>query len=477
MKYSQVSFVVFFIVGLSSGACKKQLDVYPTTSVVDGNAITDQQSAQAVLNGVYYRFADAGLDEFNTPTAFWADINELIPSGMGGSLFFFAFPSAFYSTQIDTSNQFIEDSIWNYGYALVNAANGFIKNVAPVANILAPVKQQMLAEAKFLRAFGNSELLLYYGQYNDPSSKYGIILRDTIVTSSNINLPRSGVAAAYSSILSDLDSAINGLPILNATICNANASDAKLLKARVLMNRGAMGDYAQVVSLTNDIIANGPFALEDSLKDIFLNKGFSSKEVMLGIQPYPNQTVKYLDYLSYANYLGSDALVSLLANDARNQWVYKYAYNDVLSDSVNLLTKYYSGDPTNTTQTSLSEYCYAFRLSEAYLLEAEAITLSTGDLASAKQLLTTVMSHAGAGTQEMTAVANAATPTELQFEIVKENMRNFAYENGVDWFALRRLPFASIQLLNPNITDPHKLILPIPTAELYYNNVIQNPGY
>ena len=65
----------------------------------------------------------------------------------------------------------------------------------------------------------------------------------------------------------------------------------------------------------------------------------------------------------------------------------------------------------------------------------------------------------------------------MQLEIVKENMRNFAYENGVDWYALRRLPFATIQSLNPNITAATQLIFPIPTSELTYNNVIQNPGY
>jgi hypothetical protein len=168
--------------------------------------------------------------------------------------------------------------------------------------------------------------------------------------------------------------------------------------------------------------------------------------------------------------------VNLLANDARNQWVYK-PVNLPFYDSIDELTKYYSGDPVNVVETSLSGYCYAFRLSEAYLLEAEAITLSGGNLSTAKGLLTTVMSHAGAGAQEMAAVANAATPTELQLEIVKENMRNFTCENGVDWFALRRLPFTAIQSINPNIPDPTRLILPIPSSELDQNNVIQNPGY
>jgi hypothetical protein len=111
-----------------------------------------------------------------------------------------------------------------------------------------------------------------------PSSKYGIIIRDAFTMVADLDLPRSDVATAYSSILSDLDAAIQGLPALNTAIYYANASAAKLLKARVLMNRGMSGDYAQVISLTSDLITNGPFVLEDSLKDIFLTKGLTAEK-------------------------------------------------------------------------------------------------------------------------------------------------------------------------------------------------------
>ena len=474
MKNNNISLLIFLMIALSSGACKKQLNVYPTTSEVDGNLITDQASAKSVLNGVYFEFAN-GSTFNNSPVTNWCLVNETTPSDLAGSLINNYYVDYFY-THTFTPTTTTLDYLWVYGYTLVNAANGFIKNAAPVTAIPAAAKQQMMAEAAFLRAFGNSELLLYYGQYNDPSSPYGIILRDTFVTPTTINLPRSGVAAAYTSILADLNTAIDGLPVLNSAIYYANAWDAKLLEARVLMNRAAPGDYAQVITLTNDIITNGPFVLEDSLKDIFLTKGFSSQEVMLGIQPFPNEITKFNEYQFAAYYSVTDSLISLLANDARNQWVYK-TVNLPYAGPVNEVTKYYSGDPVNVVQTPLSSYCYAFRLSEAYLLEAEAITLSSGSLTTAKTLLTTVMSHAGAGAQEMAAVANAITPAALQLEIVKEDLRNFACENGVDWFALRRLPFPTIQSIDPNITDPTTLILPIPSSELDQNNVIQNPGY
>jgi hypothetical protein len=467
MKFSIYLVFIFF---LSAAACKK-LHVYPANVNADGNLIVDQQTAQTVLNGVYYRFANADSDDYQNPITKWTDIYELFPSEMAGSAFstYGYSGDSTYDFTFSPANYAI-DPKWIYGYNLVNAANGFIKNAVPATNLAAAVKQQMLAEARFLRAFGNAGLLLSFGQYGDPSSKYGIILRDTFVTVDNLTPPRSGVAAVYTSILADLDAAIQGLPVLNSAIYYANASVAKLLKARVLMNRGTAGDYAQVIALTNDIIINGPFLLEDSTKDLFQTNGFSSREVMLGIQPYPTES-----YKQYTQSIPTDSLLSLFANDARTQWMFR---SDTSYIIITLIAKYPLGDLNNPAPVPLAGNCYAFRLSEAYLLEAEAIALSGGDLGMAKNLLVTVMSHAGAGPQELAAAADASTPAALQLEIVKEDLRNFVCENGVDWLALRRLPFATMQQLNPYIKDASRLILPIPSAEITLNpNIIQNPGY
>lgn len=458
--------------GLLLGAwgCRKQLNVFPTTAIADGNLITDQVSAQLVVNGVYYKFAAAS----SSASTSWYVGNEIYPSQLAGTVQPLGGGGSFF-THIIAPGDGGTAGLWNYDYGLVEAANGCIANITPVTVLTDRVKQQMLAEARFLRAFGNSQLLLYFGQYNDPTSPYGIILREKPSNAAEITLSRTGVAAAYTSILADLDAAIGGLPVLNSAIYYANASTARLLKARVLMNRGATGDYAQVISLTKEIIGGGPFVLEDSVKDIFLTKGFNSKEVMFGVQPFSGESGKYSAYVGTRNNITA-SLPDLLADDARNQWEYKIVASSSTVKDYRLM-KYYSGDPVNVKQTTLSIYCYAFRLSEAYLLEAEAIAMSGGDLASAKALLKMVMSHAGAGSTELAAVDNAATASDLQLEIVKENLRNFAYENGVDWYALRRLPFATLQKLNPRIKNPSQLLLPIPTSELTYNKVIQNPGY
>jgi hypothetical protein len=241
-----------------------------------------------------------------------------------------------------------------------------------------------------------------------------------------------------------------------------------------LINRGATGDYAEVVSLANDVISNGPFALEPNLKDLFWTKGLSSTEVILGVQPYPTQVYKFYSYQFYANYFASDSMISLFNGDPRQSWVYQNvaaAYGPYEE-----LTKYYPGSITTIAPVAVAENSYALRLTEAYLLEAEALTLSGGSLAQAKTLLETVLSHAGI--TDFTAVDAQTTPAGLQLLIVQEEMKNFVGEAGQDWYAVRRLPFTTVQSMIPTLGSVDQLILPIPQPEMTANGkMVQNPNY
>jgi hypothetical protein len=458
-------------------SCGKQLNVFPTTSEVDGNVITDLQGAKTTLNGVYYLFADAGVDYNNNPSILWCDLNETIPSELSGLM---TYP---YGGSVFANHSYIATTsgvgnIWNYGYKIVNAANGFLKNIATATNIPASDKQSMIAEAKFLRAYANAELLFFYGQYDDITSDYGIILRKDFITTENVTLPRNTVKESYDFILSDVDSAIAGLPNLNSKNYYANVWTAKLLKARVLMERASNGDYTQAQSLCADIITNGPFALENSTKDIFLSKGLSSSEVILGIKPFSNDIYKFNEYLDYYQAVGSDSLVSLLSGDPRSQWIYQTIPNPYFGTPMHVFKKYYPGMVDHPSPTDNSSVSYAMRLSEAYLLEAEAITDGGGNIDDAKALLKTVMSHAGITDFSQVDAANSAA--ELKLLIVKEDMKNFVGEAGQDWLAVRRLPFTTLQQLLPTITKKTQLILPIPQEEMTRNidlKGMQNPGY
>jgi hypothetical protein len=463
------------LLGLS---CKKQLDVFPTTQEVDGNVIVDAKSAFSVLNGVYYRFADGGTDNNSVPSVLWVDPKEGYGSELSG-LFTYPYGGSDLASYTYKAPSYEPQSMWSYGYKLVNAANGFLENVAPVASIPDSTKNEMVAEAKFLRAYANTYLLLNFGQYTDTTSGYGIILRSAFVTPTNIDLPRTNVGVVYDSILADLNSAIPNLPSVNTSAAYTNVWAAKLLEARLLINRGTASDLSQVVSLCGSIIQNGPFTLEPNVEDIFRTKGLSSNEVILGVQPFtsPMQTYKFQEYLYYNQYTLTDSAVSLFNNDPRRPWMYYMGnFTGYGFGYQGVITKYYPGDTTNPTPASITENSYAFRLTEAYLLEAEALAAQGGDLSQAKSLLITVLGHAGF--TDFSAV-NAVTSAEaLREMVIWEEVKNFMGEDEQDWLAIRRLPFPVLQAWAPGIISQDLLIMPIPLTETNGNgNIQQNPGY
>ena len=227
----RTQYKIYLAAGLISlmSACKKELNVYPTTSEVEGNVIVDTKSAQALLTGVYYRFADGGVDVNGVPSTNWDNLLEIYPSEFCNTLNGTGQDDGIYTLRFDPTSAPASD-LWNYGYNLVNAANEFLGNIQSSGKVPDATKKQMIAEAKFLRAFGDTQLLLYFGQYNDPTSKYGIILRTESVTSHNLTMPRASVADTYTAVLSDLNAAITDLPEQNTANYYANKAAAELLE-------------------------------------------------------------------------------------------------------------------------------------------------------------------------------------------------------------------------------------------------------
>jgi hypothetical protein len=195
---------------------------------------------------------------------------------------------------------------------------------------------------------------------------------------------------------------------------------------------------------------------------------------MLGIQPQANQELYYYNVSgtfigASAFYIATPALYNLLKNDPRLNWVV-----GPVKETNYYFIKYIQ--PTKES-TVISETAYAFRLSEVYLMQAEAIARSGGNLSTAKTILQTVMSKAGV--TNFTAVNSAVTPADVQVQIYYEFARNFVGEDGIEWMALLRLPFATVQQIRPTIKDKIQYILPVPDGEFQNNPNFgeQNPGY
>lgn len=461
-----IIYILSFLSIMSQMSCDDQLSALPTQSKVVGNVIVDQKSAEVALNGVYYRFAQGG-DDRNTPSILWGYTQEITPAYLSGYI------TRTYGGSLDENAKIqatdgSANGIWNYCYTLINAANGVITQMEPLpaSMFVNERKAEIIAEAKLMRAFGHYNLLRYFTQFYDTKSEYGALLRDEFITTNNIAKKRSNVEATYTLILEDLEEAIKNAPLENKNIYG-NQWIAKALKARVLIMRGETTDHEEVISLTTDIIEHGPYELEEHVRDIFQTKGLTSKEVMLGIQPLANQVKRHDTYLynNRAEYKATPLFLELLKDDPREEWIIGKLN---AKDTIYAITKYV-GDKI--------EECYAMRLTEMYLLKAEAMVRSGKDIDEAKELLKTIMGHAGI--TDFTKLDAITDRDELLFEIYKETVKNLMFEDGIEWSALIRFPIETILKVKPAIREKNYIILPIPADEFEKNPTIgdQNPGY
>lgn len=457
-------YTLFFLMAGFQMSCKKELNALPSQSKVEGNVVVDQKSAEVALNGAYLRFAEGG-DDRGTPSILWAGNHEINATYLAGYVTYPYGGSPFDENSLITADNYSALSMWTAAYNLINAANGVIEQVSALADnkFAGNRKAEILAEAQLLRAYGHQNLLRYFAQFYDVNSNYGVLLRKAFVTTNNISQKRSTVKESYDFILSDLDNAIANAPAASVNYYT-NKWIAKGLKARVLMIRGGAADYASVISLSQDIIQNSPYVLETNVRDIFSTKGLDSKEVMFGLVPKPNQVSKndVYFYNGEASYLTTPSLKTLLANDPRSTWMIGTI------GTAEGITKY-SGTKV--------EYSYPMRLTEMYLLQAEAIVRSGGNLGTARTLLKTVMQHAGI--TDFSAADNATTPDAMLVQIYNETAKNLSFEDGQEWSALLRMPLSFVLQVKAAIKDKNHFILPIPTVEFNKNPAIgeQNPAY
>lgn len=468
-------FLATTVFGLYS--CNKELDALPKGSRIDKIAVFDQASAQQVLNGAYYAFANAA-NVRGTEMTRWGT-NQQEPATTAGYLG----DGSFGASPLEDNRMDRALGYWNESYVLISATNSTIKGVEELADskFVMKKKSEILGEARFLRAYGHFKLLSYYGQWYDIASPLGVLIRDEPSTLGNISKARGSVKESYDFILSDLDYAIANAPETNDKFY-ATKWAAMVLKMRVLMCRGAASDYATIISLANAVMA-GPYKLEGNPKDIFYSKGLSSEEVILGVQPQANQQTFYAaKSLAYASgrVIAKPKLKNLFANDPRKDWMVGNASTKVPNVEMYYFTKYIKQDGT---PSQLSEVDYAIRLVEVHLLKAEAIVRSNGNIQDAKDIIHAIQSKSGItatiNTAPYLAIQNAPNNAALLVEIYKETVKNLVAEDGMEWLALLRLPLVTITGMQPTLKTQNQFILAVPVSEFRLNPSFgeQNPGY
>ncbi|UXP32681.1 RagB/SusD family nutrient uptake outer membrane protein [Reichenbachiella agarivorans] len=164
-----------------------------------------------------------------------------------------------------TGNSYF-NSKWVALYAGVNRANAVISLANSITDVDLTTK---IAEAKFLRAHYNFELTRLYGN---------VAYIDEVNAIENPDQPNDG--PLWAEVETDFQFAIDNLPEDNG-VARANSWTAKSYMAKALVYQQK---WAEAEAIFNDVIDNGPYALNAEFNDNFNAAGKNSAEAIFSIQ-------------------------------------------------------------------------------------------------------------------------------------------------------------------------------------------------
>lgn len=467
MKQLIIPIILFSLLGLAG--CENMFEKeVPPHNLTDGNLITNESTAEPVLNGIYSYLQYSGT----------FDVLYILDDEYRLNLYESGYRPDFEEEQLLTGNYRVEDSYvlnaWQDAYQLINAANNFISIVEELPESAFGENRQteMLAEAKFLRAFAYSYLLKHYGYFWDINSEYGVILRLEPSAMSNNNMARSSVEACYTQILDDYQYAIDYGPDFYSRY-RACATTAKAFKAGMLMNRGAEGDYEEAIRLADEVIGSSEFSMATTYAEIF-SSGYDCPELMFTRHvsdeiSIGDNVARTSTYLGEGRYQPSDLYYDFLPeSDTRRATSLDSIIVRETDDEKTLVYKKHLKADNNSPM-------YYMRLAQMHLIKAEAMAYLNEPTADIIEELNVLRRRSG--NTELQA-EDYPTQESLLDEIFAESVREISNENGtLFYFAVRykKGSIRKLEELNSNYTssNENQLCFPIPQSELEHNTLIE----
>ncbi len=483
-----------FLITMYSCDLTESIDDYePLYSLESENSIIDEETSELAINGVYSIYRSNPIDitiinllsPFANPPAYslsneeyvgWLNMNPIVSGQMS---------TDFYSSH----------------YKAINNCNWIIEKVTGLSDnafMTDNRKDEIVGEAKILRAMSHFYLLRLYGQFYDVDSKYGIDIRLTPVKNASA-YARKTVLESYEAIIKDLDEAILLAPELRVNKAYVNKMFAKGLKAKVLLYKG---DYSEAAKISKSIIDNTDniFALESNFKDIFYPKGstsiFNKPEVLFGFAGISGgQNSLYLNYI-FGNYginLNQTYMNEVGLSVNINGQSISYAGNritDIFPSNMQGSYKIDKYDLYSTGSTETYSMWYQMRMSEVYLIHAEAEARSKNNVTSeALNALNAVRTRGGAtstGEDGFEVYPEDILLDQFLTAVRYEKLVELTFEAGENWFDLVRYDYIDgfengfkISDLKVTATNSDKFILPIPLSSIEAGGGIveQNPSY
>jgi hypothetical protein len=190
------------------------------------------------------------------------------------------------------------NALWLGYYTLINRSNNTINEVNTNTQIVAAdqIKQQTIAEARFLRAYAYFNLVRFFGR---------VPLIDKLFTdpAQQNNIPQSTATQIYAFIEADLQFAAANLPLSwdNKFIGRATRGAANGLLAKVFLTQQKWGD---AMAAANSVMISGQYDLSTSFDRIFREEGENSRESVFEVQATASAAIPTNNGVQYAQIQG-----------------------------------------------------------------------------------------------------------------------------------------------------------------------------
>lgn len=444
------------LVIVTCGACKKFLDTGLTQSEITADEVfSSDQSATGVITGIYRNMLESGLfgggsggltglaglsaDELHnydqTDDYRPFELNELKPDG-----------------------QYLE-GLWKAGYKAIYQANDAIKELETATKLTPAVKNQLMGEAYFVRAFSHFYLVGLFGDV-------------PLVTSTdhrqNMTLPRTPAYQVYGQMAKDLQTAQSLLPetyTLTERV-RPNKWAATALLARVFLY---MKDWDNAALQATNVLENPAYVMNTSTTGVFLKESKETIWQLAAVPPY--NTIDGATFVitssGFTHVIRDELVTSFETGDMRmDNWIGSYFDGLATAYFPYKYKAYEYGAP-------LTEHYVVLRLAEQYLIRAEA-RANKNDLDGARSDIDSIRVRAGL------AVTDAMDKNTLLLAIETEKRHELFCEWAHRWFDLKRLNRADAVLapLKSGTWEPEDTLYPVPHAERQKNLALtQNKGY
>jgi len=348
------------------------------------------------------------------------------------------------------------------------------------------VRQQLLGEAKFMRAYFYFYLVNLYGDVPMPlASDYTL----------SVSLARTASAQVYSQIIRDLHDAQQ---LLSTTYTDGSAINPSQDRVRptswaatAMLARAYLysGNWTGADSASSVLINNTNLFKLSSLDTVFLrtnlNGNVVNREAIWQLQPVTSSPANTFDGLlfnmpptgpstgtNFGVYLSSGLVNSFDSGDNRKvHWV---------GNITVLGTTYYYPHKYKVNSTTIgipvTEHLMLLRLGEQFLIRAEA-RAEEGNLSGAQADLDTIRARAGL------APTSVSTQTNLLAAIRHERQVELFAELGHRWFDLKRTGTVNGAMLTAEPAkggtwNTYEQLYPILIGDIQVDpNLKQNTGY